>query len=394
MASDWASFNPITLIIDDSKTKRTILKRMLASEGIERIWEANNGRQALEMLPRIRPNLIICDIVIPQMDGMSFCKEIRALPEYAFTPIIMQTALAKASERAQVFAAGADDLVHQPFDKQELIARIRMQLTRTASLQKLQEYQSLVETELEIARHMQQLIQPSRDKLEALESSHGLFASAYFQPSFAIGGDSWDVIALDDHRVAFHISDFTGHGVGASINSFRLHALLSQYSTLFGKPAELLSVINQKLKLMLPADEFATLFYGVIDLEKEELCYASAGALPPLFNHYHEQKCDLIDSSGVPLGVVSNYAYLEHRVPFQAGDTLCLYSDALPEKLDEQHIKSGSECFLKEQLNSSLQPPSANGQRQFIGNMLQEMGLLDGGVCHDDLTMVLLSRHL
>ena len=392
--SDLASFNPITLIVDDSRTKRSLFRQMLASEGVTRIYEAENGREALEMLPRIRPELILCDIIMPEMDGPSFCKELRARPDFSLTPIIMQTALAKARERAQVFAMGADDLVHQPFEKQELIARILLQLTRTAALKKLQEHQSLVETELEIARHMQQLVQPTRDKLEALEGSHGLFASAYFQPSFAIGGDSWDVIAIDAHRVAFHISDFTGHGVGASINSFRLHVLLSQCGELLGKPAELLSHINQKLKLMLRADEFATFFYGVIDLKKAELCYASAGALPPLFNHYHEQKCDLIDSSGVPLGVVANYSYLQHKIPFQAGDSICLYSDALPEQLDEIGVEDGSEHFLKTQLQASLNPPSAKAQRGFMGSMLGEMGLLDGGTCHDDLTMVLLSQRL
>jgi two-component system, OmpR family, response regulator RpaB len=121
------SFNEKILVVDDEVSIRKILETRLSLQGYQ-IFLASNGKEALSALKKYKPDLVILDVMLPQLDGFDVCREIR---KERRTPIIMLTALSDISNRVLGLDLGADDYIVKPFSLKELEARIRSVLRRT-----------------------------------------------------------------------------------------------------------------------------------------------------------------------------------------------------------------------------------------------------------------------
>ncbi len=114
------------LIVDDEKNIVDILKFNLKKEGFDTV-EAYDGRQALEMVEREKPDLILLDIMLPEYDGFTVCKKIR---QTLNTPILMLTAREEEVDKVLGLELGADDYITKPFSPRELMARVKANLRR------------------------------------------------------------------------------------------------------------------------------------------------------------------------------------------------------------------------------------------------------------------------
>ncbi len=122
------------LVVDDSRMVRTMVREVLESQGSGyRVAEAENGRDALEQVARQRPDLLILDVMMPEVDGYEVCRVVREDPEYL--PILMITTKDDVEDLARGLEAGADDYISKPFKNAELLARVKS-LLRIRSLQK------------------------------------------------------------------------------------------------------------------------------------------------------------------------------------------------------------------------------------------------------------------
>lgn len=127
--------------------------------------------------------------------------------------------------------------------------------------------------------------------------------------------------------------DFSGHGVPAALNSFRLQAYLKDRSSLEKQPGEYLSSLNEKLLQLQMNFQFSTMFYCIIDTKKNHLLYSTACNPNPFIIVGKTGKTKTLDGSGVPLGI-SETSYPTKNINFLPGDIICLYSDALTETAD------------------------------------------------------------
>ena len=116
------------LAVDDDVRVLRMMHRILEMEGY-RVVNASNGESVLDMLDEENPDLILLDIMLPDIDGYTLCRRIR---EFSQTPVVMVTAKGNDREKIEGFQAGADDYVTKPFSALELTARIRAVLRRTA----------------------------------------------------------------------------------------------------------------------------------------------------------------------------------------------------------------------------------------------------------------------
>ena len=114
------------LVVDDDPHIRELLCVLLREEGFDAL-PATDGRDALEKLGAFRADLCILDLMMPQMDGWSFCEEARRYWDF---PILMLTAKSETAHKVRGFALGADDYLTKPFEPAELIARVRALLRR------------------------------------------------------------------------------------------------------------------------------------------------------------------------------------------------------------------------------------------------------------------------
>lgn len=136
------------LVVDDNATARSIVADHLSREGIQ-VLEAENGVEACHLLDEKEEeiHIVVTDLVMPKMDGIALCKEIRSRKSTSDIPVIFLTALADQQELLKVFAAGATDYLVKPFFKEELLARINVHLDRSRLTRKLRR----IITELKIS---------------------------------------------------------------------------------------------------------------------------------------------------------------------------------------------------------------------------------------------------
>ncbi len=115
------------LIIDDEEPIRELLKLTLQSAGFDSILEASDGEDGLALAARYLPDLILLDLMLPGMDGLSVCRRLKASPDTRMIPIIMLTAKSDESDIVVGLEMGANDYITKPFSRKVLTARIRAQ---------------------------------------------------------------------------------------------------------------------------------------------------------------------------------------------------------------------------------------------------------------------------
>src|SRR5262245_46639209 len=118
------SYQSTILIVDDEPVGRAALEALLLNQGY-RLMFAGSGREALEQAAVLCPDVILLDVMMPEMDGFETCRRIRATPGLAEVSVILLTALDDRGSRLQGIEAGADDFISKPFDRVELRARLR-----------------------------------------------------------------------------------------------------------------------------------------------------------------------------------------------------------------------------------------------------------------------------
>lgn len=136
------------LVVDDEPAHREVLGTYLELAGYD-VEEAEDGSAAIAWMEQIRPDLVLLDLQMPEMDGFAVLRKMRSDPQLASVPVIMVTAMGKGSLKVRGLELGADDYVTKPFDKAELLARVRARL-RTAARQP--EQRAAMQGELDVMR--------------------------------------------------------------------------------------------------------------------------------------------------------------------------------------------------------------------------------------------------
>src|SRR5262245_56741864 len=112
------------LVVDDTVDSLRLLSDLLGQQGYE-VRAVTNGRQALQAVEHDPPDLILCDITMPDMDGYEVCRRLRAAEQSKDVPVIFLTALTETADKVRAFDAGGVDYVTKPFQFAEVLARVR-----------------------------------------------------------------------------------------------------------------------------------------------------------------------------------------------------------------------------------------------------------------------------
>jgi formate hydrogenlyase transcriptional activator len=138
VTSNSDSLKPLILLVDDNPVNLLELTDFL-EEAEFKIISIENGAEALNMIATNRPDLILLDVIMPDMDGFSVCKQLKANPATSGIPVLFMTALTDTSDKLKGFQAGAVDYITKPFQYEEVIARVKTHLTLQKLKQDLQD---------------------------------------------------------------------------------------------------------------------------------------------------------------------------------------------------------------------------------------------------------------
>ena len=229
-------------------------------------------------------DVVLLDLSLPDSRGDDTLARMQALQPSL--PIVIMTGLDDPAVAEAALAAGAQDYLVKSDEPEYSVARsIRYAISRKhAELERqaladrlAAEYERIAE-ELVLARTMQFDLLPQIEPLRHIWLGQGLAVDGLFEPSSKIGGDLWGYAEGEGGRAVFYTFDFSGHGVGAALNVFRLHTLISELEDRITDPAATLAHLNRALFNLLPRGQYATMVLVVIDAEAGGLVWSAAGS--------------------------------------------------------------------------------------------------------------------
>ena len=216
---------------------------------------------------RVKPTVILQDLVMPEIDGLTLVKTFRAHEPTRETPLIVLSTKEEPAVKAEAFALGANDYIVKLPDRLELLARIRYHSKGyIALLQRNEAYDALLESQRRLANEMKQAAHYVQSILPDKLKRGDVITDWRFIPSAELGGDSFGYHWLDDDHFAFYLLDVSGHGVGSALLSVSaMNALRSQAlpQTDFRMPGQVLGALNNAFKMEEQNGLFFTIWYGV-----------------------------------------------------------------------------------------------------------------------------------
>jgi sigma-B regulation protein RsbU (phosphoserine phosphatase) len=365
------------LIVDDVKANVDILVHALSGE--YKLSVALGGQQALDAVGRNPPDLVLLDIVMPDIDGYEICRRLRAADATRELPIMFLSSLEDVKHKARGFEVGGNDYLTKPFEVLEVKARVR-------SLLKAKSYADAVreaaERDLRIAREIQTGLLPANVATE-IEGT-GLDVHAILEPAHQVGGDLYEILRLDRDRVLVAVGDVSGKGIPAALFMAVAMTLLRSMARQGKPPETILRDLNDELLAQNPRGMFVTLQCLVFDLAKGTVTCASAGhhgAALVLPGHIPRLA---FDSTGCVLGLLPAGEVTSDTLQLRPGATLVLFTDGVSEALDQNDELFGEERLL-EYLAAS---PDRSARDTALGVLDAVRRHAAGAKQSDDITIV------
>ncbi len=329
------------LCVDDSRLSRAFIEKTLTPVNID-VHMAENGVEGLKKVSSGKYDLILVDIIMPEMDGFEFLKEFRKIKTKEFIPVIFMTGLDDLKSKIKGLNIGADDYLMKPLNEKELVARVISLLRLKDANSELYEKNQLIKRELEAAKKIQQFIIPSEFTFIDYPSVSGVY-----QPIDDIGGDFFDCIKIDENRTALMIADVTGHGIPAALTMTMSKMLFTIYADKFNGSADIMKEINMHLRGTLLDTQYITAFYAIYDRSDRKLTFTNAGHPRGLFYRGSKGKVMALDTFGLFLGISDNIEYEEKSITVESGDRLLLYTDGISELKDSSGEEFGEQRLAK-----------------------------------------------
>jgi sigma-B regulation protein RsbU (phosphoserine phosphatase) len=315
------------LVVDDSPVNLRLIVRTLEGRGY-RILAAKNGRAALEIARRVGPDLILLDVMMPEIDGFEVCRTLKADPATRDAVVVFLSALGEVTDKVTGLELGASDYITKPIQPAEVVARVANHLTRQQLEREVRKSRDRLQRELASAGAMQRGILPT-----TLPSGNGAAFSAYYRTSLYAGGDYYDVLRLPDGQFGVIVADVSGHGAPAAIVMAMLRAAVHAFPGFACDPAEMVRYLNRHFEFMWESPMFATALCALVDPVDRSVTIACAGHPPPLLIRGGRVESFPVQAT-LPILMMDLPSVPEVRQQLSPGDRVLFYTDGVTERHD------------------------------------------------------------
>jgi len=378
------------LIVDDTPANLRLLSHILTEQGYH-VRPVPDGALALAAVRAEPPDLILLDIRMPEMDGYQVCEQLKADAQTRDIPVIFISALDATQDKVRAFQTGGVDYVTKPFQAAEVLARVETHLALRELQRQLQVANERMAQELSLAGEIQACFLPRE-----VPDIPGWHLSATLQPASETSGDFYDFISLPDGRWGLVVLDVTDKGVGAALYMALSCTLIRTFAEQYpAQPELVLSAVNRRILKDCSANQFVTVFYGILDPKTGTLVYGNAGHCPALhFRTNDDKDVHELCRTGIPLGIFKDRSWRQETVQLDPGDMLVLYTDGVTEAHGEPPSLFGEERLLESvrasHAQAGAQPPSAQEIQQRI--LADVHSFVGGAPRSDDIALTILVR--
>lgn len=363
--ADFSQSGRKILLIDDDTIVRQSIAAYLEDSGFA-VVEAEDGQKGFDLFQSDLPGLVICDLRMPKVDGLSLLRKINDKQPPIPVPIIVISGAGGMNDVVEALRMGASDYIVKPIvDMKVLEHAIEHCLERVGLLIQNEKYkQELEATNRELKESLKLLEQDQKAGLQLqlkMFPQEPLVVDDYrinykLIPSLYLSGDYLEYTEYGDGMIGFYLADVSGHGSSSAFVTALLHHLSITMSRrqekrgiLDAKPSEILSYFNQEL-LAVGMDKYVTMFLGLINVKTGELVYSVAGHLPmPILAHTNEKgesQTRYLEGTGMPLGIIPSVEYYNYSIKLPESFSLCMFSDGILEVLPANGLLQQEECLL------------------------------------------------
>ncbi|MFZ5811739.1 MAG: SpoIIE family protein phosphatase [Thermodesulfobacteriota bacterium] len=333
-AAGLTSHAVTVLLIDDQAMVAEAVRRMLADEPGIAFHFCQDPAKAIQTAERLMPTVILQDLVMPDIDGLTLVKFFRARPKLKDTPLIVLSTKEEPATKAEAFALGANDYLVKLPDKVELIARIRHHSRGYISLLERNEaYRALEESQKALADELARAAEYVISLLPPPVAEGDIRTEWSFVPSAQLGGDAFGYHALDQDHFALYLLDVCNHGVGPALLSVQaLNVLRNQMlpGVDYRDPSQVLAALNDAFPMERHNNLYFTLWYGVYDRRSRVMRFGNAGHPPALLLTPDGRAVDLIERN-LMIGAMPDIAFKSDSRLIEPGSRLFLFSDGVYE---------------------------------------------------------------
>lgn len=327
----WAS----ALVVDDIEENREILVRRLARMGLADVEEAVDGRQALDRLAERAFDIVLLDIMMPNVNGYEVLDQLSREGRTHDMSVLVISALNEIPAVARCLEQGAEDFIFKPFEptifRARVLASLEKKFLRDAARQELTRKRG----ELNEARNLQLALAPPSGERASPIGRIGV--EAVLEPAREVGGDLVDHFEVGARLHAVMVGDVSDKGAGAALVMARTNALFRALASrpdaeaLFVDPAKAAALVNETLARANASCMFVTLFLGVLDVTCGEMTYVRCGHVPPWL-HRADGSLERLDAAaGLPLGVLEGALYRSGQTTMGEGERLLVVTDGITE---------------------------------------------------------------
>jgi len=345
------------LVVDDDKTNLTAVRSILGEE--YQLDLANSGMLALRFMEKKEYDLVLLDIMMPEMDGIETYQRLRELDHGKDVPVIFLTGDQAAETEVQCLQIGASDFITKPIVAEVMKSRIARTIelqefrtdlegrlkTATESLRASIEERQKIATELGVAAQIQ---------LDALPSTFPPFPDrpefdiyACMRPAKEVGGDFYDFFLLDEDHLCLVIADVSGKGMPGSLFMMTSKTRINDHALYSRSPAAILTEVNNLLCENNTAQMFVTVWLGILEISTGNLTAVNAGHEYPILRKPGGEYRIVPDKHYLAVAAMEGVRYKEETYRLEPGSTLFLYTDGVAESTNAEKELFGTERMLQ-----------------------------------------------
>ncbi|MEW4370067.1 PP2C family protein-serine/threonine phosphatase [Paenibacillus kandeliae] len=323
------------LIIDDSKLNVAYLQNTLHEAGYEDVRAAYSAQEAYRELgivdgqpsrKRASMDLILLDIVMPEIDGIEVCTVLKSMELYQDIPIIFLTA--DRAHFKEAFSAGGMDFIEKGGPDYELLARVQSALRLKKEIDERKDWEEKLQKDLQLAKHLQ------RSVLSAPLLEPGISIHSRYIQSAEVSGDMFYWKMFANRKCGVLLIDVSGHGIPAALISMSIRSLLDGIVGIYRQPRDVCMELNRQMRLLFGKNRrsaYFTAIYLLIDLDKHELEYVNAGHPPGLLLTKDQSPIKLVGTT-VPVGIKQDMKIETAHMSYDGPCRIILYTDGLVEQ--------------------------------------------------------------
>lgn len=384
------------LVIDDDRVIRQSIAAYLRDSGFE-VLLADDGLTGLEIFRAEHPELVICDLRMPGLDGISVLHQISA--DDHEVPIIVISGAGVMADVVEALRLGASDYLIKPILDLEMLEHSVNRSLERASLRRenagyrqalertnheLKSHVAALEKDQQAGRHVQMKMLPAAPKdLLGYRFDHKIIPSLY------LSGDFVEYITVGEHHVVFMIADVSGHGASSAFVTVLLKNLTARLRSGYGRdqdesilsPALLLSKANDEL-LETDLGKHITMFVACLDSRSNTLVYSNAGHLPCPILSQNGKAAEYIQLDGMPVGIAPAANYEEATLQLPEKFTLALFTDGILELQAEKDLLNKEAELLRQ-----CEQPAVDAAA-----LMSRLGLDEVETAPDDIAVFTVTR--